>query len=155
MIDIFGISWQITFPWASYQIRKIASGACARNACWERFPRHRLQRKPQVSDPRMHQGTCVMHMPWCMSGLLTRGGGENVPSISNPCTTLCVSGKRPIKAAGTLWWWVNTGTSNQAISLYLNQCWPSSIIHVPSTRATNHKICYDFSIKPTHLSHSR
>ena len=34
--------------------------------CRERFPRHRLQRKPLVSDPGMHQGTCVMHVPWCM-----------------------------------------------------------------------------------------
>ena len=27
----------------------------------------------------MHHGTCVTHVPWCMSGLLARGGGENVP----------------------------------------------------------------------------
>ena len=33
--------------------------------------------KPLVSDPGMHHGT---HVPWCMSGSLTRGGGENVPS---------------------------------------------------------------------------
>ena len=47
--------------------------------CRERFPRHRLQRKPLVSDPGMHHGTCVTHVPWCMSGSLTRDGGENVP----------------------------------------------------------------------------
>ena len=41
--------------------------------CRERFPHHRLQRKPLVSDPGMHHGTCVMHVPWCMSGSLTRG----------------------------------------------------------------------------------
>ena len=33
-----------------------------------RFPRHRLQRKPLVSDPGMHHGTCVTHAPWCMLG---------------------------------------------------------------------------------------
>ena len=33
----------------------------------------------------MHQGTCVTHVPWCMSGLLTRGGGENVPGIPGAC----------------------------------------------------------------------
>ena len=61
--------------WASCQIRKIAGCACAGNA-GNVFPRHRLQRKPLVSDPGMHHGTCVTHVPWCMSGSLTRGGGE-------------------------------------------------------------------------------
>ena len=55
--------------------------------CWECFPRHRLQRKPLVSDPGMHHGTCVAHVPWCMSGSLTHGGGENVPGFPNACTT--------------------------------------------------------------------
>ena len=32
-----------------------------RRECRERFPRHRLQRKPLVSDPGMHHDTCVMH----------------------------------------------------------------------------------------------
>ena len=40
------------------------------------FSRHRLQRKPPVSDPIMHHGTCVTHVPWCLSGSLIRGGGE-------------------------------------------------------------------------------
>ena len=53
----------------------------------ERFPRHRIQRKPVVTDPGMHHGTCVTHMPWCMSGSLTRGGGENVPGIPGACAT--------------------------------------------------------------------
>ena len=51
----------------------------------ERFPCHRLHRKPLVSDPVMHHGTCVTHVPWCISGLLTRGGGENVPGIPGAC----------------------------------------------------------------------
>ena len=29
----------------------------------------------------MHHGTCATHVPWCMSGSLTHGGGENVPGI--------------------------------------------------------------------------
>ena len=58
-----------------------------RECRWERFPRHRFQRKPLVSDPGMHHGTCVTHVPWCMSGLLTRGGGENVPGIPGACAT--------------------------------------------------------------------
>ena len=71
-------------PWASYQIPKIASCACARNAGTD-FPRVWLQRKPLVSDPGMHHGTCVTHVSWCMSGLLTRGGRENVPGIPSAC----------------------------------------------------------------------
>ena len=54
----------------------------------EYFPRHRLQRKPLVR---------VTHVPWCMSGWLTRGGRENVPGIPGAC----VFRKRPI---GT-WFW--------------------------------------------------
>ena len=49
--------------------------------------RHRLQRKPLVSDPGMHHGTCVTHVPWCMLGSLTRGGGENVPGIPGAYAT--------------------------------------------------------------------
>ena len=55
--------------------------------CRERFPRHRLQRKQIVSDPGMHHGTCVTHVPWCMSGSLTRGVGEIVPGIPGVCAT--------------------------------------------------------------------
>ena len=73
-----------SFPWASYQIRKIAGCACAGNA-GNVFPTRRLQSKPLVSDPDMHHGTCVTHVPWCMSGSLTCGGGENVPGIPSAC----------------------------------------------------------------------
>ena len=72
-------------------------GLCMRQECRERFPRHRLQRKPLVSDPDMHHDTCVTDVPWCMSESLNRGGGENVPGISR---RMCnpqyhTSGKRP------------------------------------------------------------
>ena len=58
-----------------------------RRECRERFPRHWLQRKPLVSDPGMHHGTCVTHVPWYMSGSLTRGRWENVPGIPGACAT--------------------------------------------------------------------
>ena len=70
--------------WASYQIRKIAGCACARNS-GNVFPHCRFQRIPLVSDPGMHHGTCVTHVPWCMSGSLTCGDGENVPGIPGAC----------------------------------------------------------------------
>ena len=53
--------------------------------CRERFPCHQLQRKPPVSDPGMHHGTCVTHVLWCMSRSLTRGGGENIPGACATC----------------------------------------------------------------------
>ena len=62
-------------------------GLCMRRECRGRFPRHRLERKPLVSDPGMHLGTCVTHVPWCMLGSLPRGGGENVPGIPDACAT--------------------------------------------------------------------
>ena len=58
-----------------------------RRECRERFPRHQLQRKPLVSDAGMHHGTCVTHVPWCKSGSLTSGGGENVPGFPGACAT--------------------------------------------------------------------
>ena len=47
---------------------------------------------PQVSDPDMHHGTCVTHVPWCMPGSLTRGflwswWRENIPGIPGACAT--------------------------------------------------------------------
>ena len=77
--------------WASWQIRKIAGCACAGNA-GNVFPRRRFQRKLLVSDPGMHHGTCVTHVPWCMSGSLICGGGENVPGIPGACAPaiLCI-----------------------------------------------------------------
>ena len=63
--------------WASYQLR--ITVLRMHRECRERFPRHQHQRKPLASDPGMHHGTCATHMPWCMSGSLTCGGGENVP----------------------------------------------------------------------------
>ena len=56
-----------------------------RRECRERFPRHRFQGKWLVNYPGMRHRTCVTHVPWCMSGSLTRGGGENVLSILGAC----------------------------------------------------------------------
>ena len=36
-----------------------------------------MSKEPLVSDPDIYHGTCVTQVPWCMSGSLTRGGGEN------------------------------------------------------------------------------
>ena len=44
-------------------------------------------KKTLVSDPGIHHGTCATHLPWCMSGSLTRGVGENVPGIPGAWAT--------------------------------------------------------------------
>ena len=66
--------------------------------CREHFLANHLQRKPVVSDSDMHHGTCVAHVPWCMSGSLTRGGmgkrSRHSRRMHNP--QFCVSGKRPM-----------------------------------------------------------
>ena len=56
----------LLLSWASCQIRKIA-GAHAPGMPGTFSP------SPQVSDPDMHHGTCVTHVPWCMPGSLTIG----------------------------------------------------------------------------------
>ena len=45
------------------------------------FTRHRFQREPLVSDPCMHHGTCVMHVPWCMLGSITLVAGKTFPAF--------------------------------------------------------------------------
>ena len=92
--------------WASYQIRKIAGCACAGNA-GNVFPRRRFQRKPIVGDPGMHHGTCVTHVPWCMSGSLTCGDGENVPGIPGACAPAILRIWQEAHGVSRLWW-VNT-----------------------------------------------
>ena len=61
--------------------RCVNCGLRMRRECRERFPHHRLQRKSLVSDPDMHHGMCITHVPWCMSGSLTRGGGKTFPAF--------------------------------------------------------------------------
>ena len=67
-------------PLASCQISKIA-GAHAPGMPGTFSP------SSQVSDPDMHHGTCVTHVPWCMSGSLTSGflwnwrRGETFPTF--------------------------------------------------------------------------
>ena len=52
--------------WASCQVRKFVD-AHAPGMPGTFSP------SPQASDPDMHHGTCVTHVPWCMSGSLTSG----------------------------------------------------------------------------------
>ena len=82
--DLLVRRWHISLRYQSQDTNQSNYGLRMRRECRERFPRHLFQRKPLISDPGMRHGTCVTHVPWCMSGSLTRGGGENVPGV---CTT--------------------------------------------------------------------
>ena len=64
-----------------------------------------LSPSPRASDPDMHHGTCVTHVPWCMPGSLTSGflwsrlrgkRSRHSRRMRNP--QYYVSGKRPIKS---------------------------------------------------------
>ena len=68
--------WWLGYPWASHQIRKFPGCACAGNA-ENVFPAIDFTGKSRHAS---RHG--VTHVSWCMSGSLTRGGGENVPGIS-------------------------------------------------------------------------
>ena len=58
---------------------------------------------PQISDPDMHHGTYVTHVPCCMPGSLTSGfpwswwrGKRSRHSLCMRNLQFCVSGKRPM-----------------------------------------------------------
>ena len=60
-ISISRLRWLCYFivhPSMSLLPDKYNCGLRVRPECRERFPRHRLQRKPLVSDPGMHYGSC-------------------------------------------------------------------------------------------------
>ena len=62
--------------WTSYQLHKLVSHAPGIPGMFSPSPTSKV-----ISDPGMHYGTCVPHVPWCMSGSLISVGGENVPGI--------------------------------------------------------------------------
>ena len=110
---------QLTSPWASYQIRKIVGCACAGNS-GSVIPATDFRRKPLLSDPDMHHGTCVTHVPWCMSGSLTRKWRgkrfRHSRRMHNP--QFYVSGKRPMPK--TVVW--DISPLNIRIQSYVDDC---------------------------------
>ena len=64
----------------------------------------------RLSDPDMHHGTCVTHVPWCMPGSLTSGflwsrwrGKRSRHSLCMHNRYIYVSGKRPMYQDICLW----------------------------------------------------
>ena len=85
------VCWAFILQWASYKMHKIAGCACAGSPL------------PRISDPDMHHGTCVTHVPWCMPRRLTSGflwswwrgkRSRHSRRMYNP--QFGVSGKRPV-----------------------------------------------------------
>ena len=61
---------------------------------------------PWFSDPAMHHGPCVTHVPWYMAGSLTNGflwsqwrGKRPRHSWRMRNPQVCISGKRPMKSS--------------------------------------------------------
>ena len=74
-MKILGRMWRIYRVSTIFFVRR-ASAVLSIAGLWNRG----------ISDRGMHRRTCVTHVPWCMSRLLTCGGGENVPGIPCACT---------------------------------------------------------------------
>ena len=74
-------------------------------------PRRQFQRKPLFSYPGMHHGTCVTHVPWCMSGSLTCGDGENIPGIPGACAPAILRIWQEAHVAIQIWATLDSGKS--------------------------------------------
>ena len=71
-----GVMYMVS--WASYQIRKIVSCACARNA------------RRNIFNTTDFKGNCLLAIPACITaraGIANPRCGENVPGILDTCAT--------------------------------------------------------------------
>ena len=113
-------------PWTSCQIRKVVGCACTGTA-------GNVSPPPRVSDPDMHYGTCVTHVPGCMPGSLTssflwsrwRGKrSRHSRLMRNP--QFYVSGTRPMRQ--TLSWWLKILRCWQWLLVKVTLLWAASDI---------------------------
>ena len=77
-------SWYEVIFWYCKMVQGQHLNKCLAAIMLKRFPPPSTS---LVSDPDMHHDTCVTHVPWCMSGSLTRGGREDVPGITDAWST--------------------------------------------------------------------
>ena len=88
-----------------------------------------------TSDPDMHHGTCVTHVPWCMPGSLTsvflwsQWRGKTFPAFPvHAQPQFYVFGKRPMGQAvwrqfmSPLWWFVLSDNAKKT-SRWLTRPW--------------------------------
>ena len=122
-----------------------------RRECRERFPR-----PPRVSDPDMHHGTCVTHVPWCMPGSVTSGflwsrwlgkRSRHPRRMRNP--QCYVSGKRPIWAGHITLHCLKQRGVRELTTLYreiiCSLCYTLDMISIMT-----HSIAYSFFISFLH-----
>ena len=99
--------WWIIWYRLSNQVRDIGNKFKGFNGPLARYIKLRVAHAPGIpgafspppwdSDPDVHHGTCVTHVPWCMSGSLTSGfylnsvTGENAPGIPGACANCNVT----------------------------------------------------------------
>ena len=99
-----------------------------RRECRERFPHHRFQRKPLVSDP-------VTHVPWCLSGIadLRWRGKRSRHSRRVRDLQFDVSGKRPILRINVYYMSLSlpmiTRVSSARIPMRLWLWWAQAVSH--------------------------
>ena len=73
--------------------------------CRELFSRQRLQMKPLVSDPGIYHGTCLTHVPWCMSRSLTRGDGETSSAFPVHAQPAILRIWQKAHCSTVMWWY--------------------------------------------------
>ena len=124
IVDMFTLSPASCLSWTYWSILSIALRGTSpvlrqshtRLTQWASFQMWKLQvahepgmpgtfsPPPRLSDPDMHHGTCVMHVPWCIPGSLTSGfhWSRRHEKRSRHSRRMCnpqfyVSGKRPMQ----------------------------------------------------------
>ena len=111
-IQIFKFDWKFIFVLLHFYFRRSDLYQFAHGPL-TRYEKLRVAHAPgmpgtffpllRISDPNMHHGTCVTHVPWCMPGSLTSGflwsqwrGKRSQYSRRMRNTQFYVSGKRPM-----------------------------------------------------------
>ena len=103
-----------------------------RQECRERFPPLPISKETTT--------TCVTHVPWCMSGSLTCGDGENVPGIPGACAPAILRIWQEAHWRQTIIW------TNHALVYWL--------IYAPFARMSLHTKGGEFSRRPFWMTSS-
>ena len=114
-------------------------GLRMRRECRERFPFYRTQRIPLVSDPGIHHGTCLMHVPWCVSRSLTADSRKTFPATHNVTYLL----------RGPWYEWRYPSVSRSLLEITQNntaQIWTTSTSQSRSSYVVNRSEEWDISI---------
>ena len=125
-----------------------------RQECRERFPHYWPQRKQLVSDPSMHHGTCITHVPRCMLDSLSHGGRETFqafPAHAQPVILLIWQEAHDAETSSNFshklhWRSVTMNTSSKNIKPYKKQYseLPKCSTTPPHVNRTSTYVCHKF-----------